>query len=123
MQLSADEQTLLIAGLGYLIAVGLWALSLQARARTMLRELSERIEPGLWQSLGAPSTLKTALRDPQKRWYRFIRSGDYRRQCDDDTIALIDDYRQRTKLMLLVSAGAGLLLLVRFWPLLGSGLL
>lgn len=117
MQLSVDEQTLLIAGLGYLIAVSLWALSLHVRARTMLRQLSEIIEPAVWESIGSPTTLGAAMRDPGKRWYRFVKSGEYRRQCNDDAVALIDDYRRRTRFMLLVAATAGVLLLLRFWPL------
>lgn len=118
MELNADEQTLLIVGIGYLVAVAVWALTLHARAKTLLKQMSELIEPSLWQSLGAPANIKAAMRDPQKRWFRFINSGEYRRQCSDAAIELIDDYRRRTRIMLLVLAGGGLLLLVRFWPIL-----
>lgn len=118
MELSTDEQTLLVAGIGYIAAVAIWAISLNSRAKTMLRLLSDMVEPTLWQGVGAPDTLKAAIQDPEKRWHRFIRSGEYLRQCDDIAIALIDDYRRRTKLMLIVCAGGGLLLLIRFWPLL-----
>ena len=41
MQLSADQQTLLFVGIGYVVAMTLWVLSLQARARTTLGLLSE----------------------------------------------------------------------------------
>jgi hypothetical protein len=118
MELSADQQTLLIAGVGWLIAVSVWALSLHARANTLLRNVGERLDPDLWQSLGAPATVKAAMQDPAKRWFRFIRSGDYQQRCDAAVIEMIDDYRRRTKFMLIVSAGSGLLLLIRFWPLL-----
>jgi len=118
MELTADEQTLLVAGIAYLIAVAVWAISLHSRARTMLRLLSEMIDPTLWQAIGAPDSLKAAMKDPERRWHRFIRSGEYLRQCDDVAIALIDDYRRQVRLMLLVCAGSGLLLLIRFWPLL-----
>lgn len=118
MELSADEQTLLIAGIGYFVAVSFWAVALHSRAKTMLRLLSEMMEPALWQAIGAPATLKAAMKDPEKRWYKFIRSGEYLQQCDDVAIALIDDYRRRTKVMLFVCAAAGLLLLIRFWALL-----
>lgn len=118
MNLSADEQMLLIVGVGYLAAVTVWALSLRARARIMFRRLSDLVEPSLWQSLGAPDSVKAVLRDPEKRWFRFLRSGEYRRKCGDDAIELIDDYRRRARMMLLVLAGGGLLLLVRFWPIL-----
>ena len=117
MQLSADQQVLLFAGVGYLLALSIWVISLQARARTMLALLSELIEPSLWQALGEPRSIKAIMRDPEKRWIRFIRSGEYRRQCDEAAIALIDDYRQRTKVMLGVFAVSGVLLMFRFWPL------
>jgi hypothetical protein len=118
MELGNDEQTLLFAGVGWLIAVSIWAVSLHSRAKTMLRLLSDMIDPEVWQAIGAPDTLKAALRDPERRWHRFVRSGEYLKRCDDASIALIDDYRRRTKVMLVVCAGSGLLLLIRFWPLL-----
>ena len=117
MQLSADQQVLLFAGVGYLLALSIWVISLQARARTMLASLSELIEPTLWQALGEPRGIKSIMRDPEKRWIRFIRSGEYRRQCDETAIALIEDYRQRTRVMLGVFAVSGVLLMFRFWPL------
>ncbi len=122
MQLSADQQTLLFVGIGYLVALTLWVLSLQARARTMFGLLSELIEPSLWQALGAPRSFKDIMQDPERRWVRFIRSGEYRRQCDEPAIALIDDYRQRTRVMLGLFAISGILLLVRFWPVLKPGI-
>jgi hypothetical protein len=108
----------LIAGVGYLVALTIWALSLYARGRTMLRQLSELIEPSLWESLGAPESINAAMRDPERRWHRFIRNGEYRRKCPDAAIELIDDYRRRTMIMLTVFAVGGLALLIRFWPLL-----
>ena len=122
MQLSADQQLLLFVGIGYMLAVALWVLSLQARARTMLESLSELIEPPLWQALGAPDSVRAIMRDPERRWVKFIRSGQYRRQCNDAAIALIDDYRQRTRLMLVVVAVGGVLLVVRFWPVIRPGI-
>jgi len=118
MELTADEQTLLIVGVAYLVALTVWALSLRARARTMLRRLGKLVEPSLWESLGSPDSIEAAMRDPGRRWYRFVRSGEYRRRLDEEAIGLIDDYRRRTRAMLLVLAGGGLLLLVRFWPIL-----
>jgi hypothetical protein len=118
MELSTDEQILLVAAIGYIFAVSIWAVSLHARARTMLRLLSDIIDPDVWQAIGAPETLKAAMQDPERRWHRFVRSGEYLRRCDNAAIALIDDYRRRTKVMLIVCAGSGLLLLIRFWPLL-----
>jgi len=118
MALSADEQMLLVAGLGYLIAVSLWAITLHSRAGMLLRNLGEIVDPDLWQALGSPNSVKAAMRDPERRWSKFVRSGEYRRQCNDVAIEMIDDYRRRTKTMLLICAGAGLLLMIRFWSLL-----
>ena len=119
MPFSTDKQQLLFVGVAYVLALTIWVFSLQARARTMLALLSELIEPELWRALGAPESIKAIMRDPARRWVRFVRSGEYRRQCDDVAIALIDEYRQRTRIMLAVFAVGGLLLLIRFWPLLG----
>jgi hypothetical protein len=116
--MSADEQALLIAGIGYFVVVAVWAVTLNARARIMLGALSELIDPSLWQRLGAPTSVTAAMRDPERRWFRFVRSGEYRQQCSETVVALIDDFRRRTKRMLLVLAVAGVLLLFRFWPLL-----
>jgi hypothetical protein len=118
MELSNDEQVLLVAAIGYIVAVSVWALSMHARAKTMLRQLSDLVDPTVWDAIGAPETLKAAMKDPEKRWYRFVRSGEYLQQCGDDAIELIDDFRRRSKVMLFVCAGGGLLLLIRFWPLL-----
>ena len=122
MPLSTDQEMLLFVGIAYLLALAAWVLSLQARARRMLGLLSELIEPELWQALGEPASIRAIMRDPERRWRKFIVSGEYRRRCDEVTIALIDDYRQRTRVMLAVFAGGGLLLLVRFWPLFRSEL-
>jgi hypothetical protein len=107
----------LIVGVGYLVALTIWTLSLHARGKALLRQVGERIEPALWQSLGAPESINAAMRDPQRRWHRFLRSGEYRRQCSNAVIELIDDYRRRVKIMLAVFSVGGLLLLIRFWPL------
>jgi hypothetical protein len=118
MELSNDEQVLLVAAIGYIAAVAIWALSMHARAKSMLRQLSGLVDPAVWNAIGAPDTLKAAMKDPERRWYRFVRSGEYLKQCDDAAVELIDDFRRRSKLMLIVCAGGGLLLLIRFWPLL-----
>ena len=118
MELSGDEKILLIAGLGYLALALIWALTLNGRAKLMLRTIRELMEPELWEAIGSPDSLQAAMKDPHRRWHRFLKQGEYRRVCSDDVIALIDDFRQRTKRMLIVLTVAGLLLLFRFWPLL-----
>jgi predicted nucleic acid-binding Zn ribbon protein len=116
MELTGDEKILLIAGLGYLAVATIWILTLNARGRLMLRAVRELVEPELWEAIGSPDTLQAAMKDPHRRWHRFLRQGEYRRVCSDEVIALIDDYRQRTRRMLWVLVVAGLLLLIRFWP-------
>jgi len=118
MELSGDEKILLIAGLGYMALALIWALALNARAKLMLRTIRELMEPELWEAIGSPDSLQAVRKDPHRRWHRFLKQGEYRRACSDEVIALIDDFRQRTKRMLIVLTVAGLLLLFRFWPLL-----
>ncbi|MDX1563058.1 MAG: hypothetical protein R3305_09030 [Gammaproteobacteria bacterium] len=118
MPLSTDEQSLLIVAVVYVIAVAIWLLSLQVRGRLMLRTVRKRVDPELWQALGEPDTLQAALKDPERRWHRFVKSGEYRNKLSGELVELIDDYRRRTKAMLVIVAGGGLLILIRYWPLL-----
>jgi len=116
--MSADEKVLLIAGLLYIAAVVLWALILQARGKAMLREIGGRADPELWRAVGAPKSLTAAMRDPQKLWVKFIRSGEYRQRLAPELSELVDDFRRRSNRMLIVCGAGGILLLIRFWPLL-----
>lgn len=118
MQLTADEQSLLIVAVLFIGAIGLWAFILHTRGNALLRSLSERIDPALWQELGAPATLQQAVFETGGRWRRFMRSREYRRRCDADTAALIDDYRFRSNRMLVIAGIAAALILIRYWPLL-----
>jgi hypothetical protein len=88
----------------------------------MLRTLRERMQPELWQAVGAPESLGAAMRDPQRRWRQFIASGAYRRQLGSDLAEVIDDFRRRANRMLIVCGLAALVLLFRFGPLLMPGL-
>jgi len=123
MELTADERLLLMIGLGYLGAVGVWLWSMRARADRLLEAVSERIDPGLWEELGAPRSMKDVMRDRERRWLRFVSRGDYRRRCGAQVVELIDDFRQRTNVMLVVLGAGGALILYRFWPLLKPGFL
>ena len=122
MELNADAQSLLIVGVAYLGIVGIWAWTLAVRSNVLLRDLSERIDPELWRSLGAPASMKDVMNDPEKRWFRFIRNREYRIRCSSEVIDMIDDFRRRQNWMLIVVGAAGALLIYRFWPLLFSGL-
>lgn len=118
MQLSADQQSLLIVAVLFIAAVAVFAFSTHLRGRTLLRNLRAGMDAESWAALGAPESLYQAMRDPEGRWRRFIRSGDYLRQLDPELAEQIDDYRRRSNRMLVIFGIAALLLLVRFWPLL-----
>lgn len=123
MELTSDERLLLLIGLGYLGAVGVWFFSMRARAEQLLEKVRERIDPGLWDELGAPRSMKDVVRDPERRWQRFVRSGEYRKRCGSRVSELIDEFRQRTNVMLIVLGAGAALILYRFWPLLKPGFL
>ena len=116
--MSADEQNLLIVAVLFIAAVGIFALSMHLRGRALLHNLREGIDADLWAALGAPESLLQALRDPEGRWRRFIRSGEYRCRLTPELAEQIDDYRHRGNRMLVIFGIAALLLLIRFWPLL-----
>jgi hypothetical protein len=118
VELTADERTLLIVGLGYLAAVGIWLWSLRMRADLMLGFVRDHVDAALWHELGAPESFKAAMADPERRWLRFVRSGEYRNRCGADVVDSIDDFRRRTHWMLVVLGGGAALILYRFWPLL-----
>ncbi len=101
----------------FLAAIVIFLLSIHIRGKILFRALAERVDPELWRSLGAPQSSFAAYRDPERRWRKFIRSGEYRR-LDQDHVDQIDDNRRRTKRMLVIFAIAIALLSFRFWSLL-----
>lgn len=112
--MNADVNTLVIVVPLFLAAIGIFALSVQVRGKMLFRMLGERADPELWRSLGAPESPLEALRDPEKRWRNFIRSGEYRRRLEADLVDQIDDNRRRVKRMLVIFGIAVVLLLYRF---------
>lgn len=116
--MSVDEQSLLIVAVLFIAAVGIFALSVHLRGRALLRNLQEGIDADLWAALGAPESLAQAMHDPEGRWRRFIRSGEYRRRLAPELAEQIDDYRQRGNRMLVIFGIAAVLILIRFWPVL-----
>jgi len=118
VELSADEKSLLIVAPAYILGLSIWLWILVVRSRILFRELSEKIEPALWESLGAPKSMKDTLTDSKHRWTKFIKSGDYRRQCTEEVIDLIDDFKSRQNWMLTVMGIAALMIGFRYWPLL-----
>ena len=118
MELSADEQSLLIVSILFIGAILLWAFVMNARGNAMLKILSERLDPELWKELGEPQNLQQAAFNSKGRWRRFLRSKEYRQHCDTETAAMIDDYQRRANRMMIVGGIAAALLLYRYWPLL-----
>ena len=118
MALSEDELSLLIVAPFFVVALAIWAFVLHLRGIALLRTLEEKLDPALWEELGAPSSIPAAMRDPKNRWWRFIRGGEYRKRLSPELVELIDDYRNRTSRMLVIFAIAAALLLWRYWPLL-----
>jgi hypothetical protein len=112
--MSADANTLVIVVPLFLVAIGIFVLSIHVRGRMLFRLLSERVDPELWRSLGAPESHLQTLRDPERRWRSFIRSGDYRRRLEQDLVDRIEDNRRRVRRMLVIFGIAIVLLLYRF---------
>jgi hypothetical protein len=118
--LSEDERSLLFVGVGYIAAVIVWALVLGARLEALLRAVRAR-DSALWAELGSPETARDVLQDPERRWRRFIGSGQYRKRLRAEGVDEIDDFRRRARVMIAVLAGAGALVLYRYWELLKPG--
>lgn len=115
--MSSDTSTFVVAAPIFLAAIVIFLLSIHIRGKILFRALAERLDPELWRSLGAPQSSFAAYRDPERRWRKFIRSGEYRR-LDQDLVDQIDDNHRRTKRMLVIFAIAVALLSFRFWSLL-----
>jgi hypothetical protein len=119
---SADANTFMIVAPLLLAAIVIFVISVHVRGKVLFRTLGERVDPELWRSLGAPESILATLRDPERRWRGFVRSGEYRRRLDQDLVDRIDDNRRRTKRMLVIFAIAIVLLLYRFWPLVSASI-
>lgn len=116
--LTSEEQSLLFVAIAYLTAVAIWLGVLRTRANMLLGKLRDGVDGELWAELGAPETMRDTLKDPKRRWWRFVRSGEYRKRLSRDLIDEIDDYRRRANLMLIVLGAGGVLIFVRYWALL-----
>ena len=112
---------LIIVGLVYLVLVGYFVVIMRRQADALVRALETEGPDGLWQELGAPATMRDAVRDPKRRWTKFIRSGQYRTRCSPTLVAKIDAFRTFTNRGLLLTALVGGLVLLTFLPLLAMG--
>lgn len=121
--LSQEELLLAWVGGGYVVITALYLWLMNRSAANLLRVIRQHEANEVWQSIGAPQTIKQAAQDPDKRWREFLRSRDYRRLCSPVTVSEIDAFLLKTYVGLTGLAVAGAIILVRFWPLLKPALL
>lgn len=112
--ISQTELALVVIGSVYLVLVAIYALWLNRSAEALLRSVKESEPAELWNELGAPDSIKKAVSDPQRRWYKFVRTKAYRSRCHPETVEKIDAFRSATYAGLGVSSVAGLVILYMF---------
>ena len=91
--ISREEFTLVIVGLAYLLVTAVYVLWLSRSGESLLRAVKRDETDEVWQALGAPSSLRGAVQDPQHRWRKFIRTKSYQHRCSPLTAARIDAFR------------------------------
>ena len=117
-ELSPNQVSLVFIGTIDLVLVGLFAWILTRQANALLKDVQEECSQGLWEELGAPTTMREAVGDPKQRWIKFIRSGRYRTVCSPTLALMIDSFRTSTTWGLFIFALLGCGILYLFWPLL-----
>ena len=121
--ISQDELALAVIGGVYLFITTGYLWWLNCSAESLLRVIQSNEDSTVWETIGAPQSIRQADQDPRKRWLEFIRTRSYRRLCSPVTASKIDAFRQQTNFGLCALGLAGLAILVRFWPLLKPVLL
>ncbi len=121
--ISQEQLTLAWVGGAYVVITAAYLWLMNRSAERLLRVIQHHEANEVWQSIGAPQTIKQAVQDPDKRWREFLRSRDYRRLCSPVTASEIDTFLLQTYVGLIGLALAGAIILVRFWPLLKPALL
>ena len=116
--ISREEFTLVIVGLAYLLVTAVYVLWLSRSGESLLRAVKRDETDEVWQALGAPSSLRGAVQDPQHRWRKFIRTKSYQHRCSPLTAARIDAFRIHSAIGLVVLSAAGAAIAYRFWGLL-----
>lgn len=71
----------------------------------------------IWQSLGAPKDLLTALRDPQRRWHRFMQTKAYLQACPRDLVTTIMRIRRAIGVIYAVLIASGGSIAIAWWLL------
>jgi len=101
-------------GLAYLAIAAVYVMMQKRTAQQILRDFSVRC-PEAWAEVGAPVTMEAAVRDPDRRWERFVHERVYRSRCDSDLAQRIDAFRQRNLVTLTSLAIAGAVVLYCLW--------
>ena len=109
--------TFAFVGLLYLVIVAVVAVGLMRRASGLLLTEQRRAPAAVWTELAAPGSVTEALNDPDRRWTRFLRSGDHRTRLSTELVWEIDGFRRVVSWSLVLIAGAGVLVIAAFVPL------
>lgn len=104
----------------YLVAVYAFAWSQKRRAERLLVRLRAE-EPEVWEGLGKPDSVDSAVSDPEQRWHEFVKSGAYRTRCNPELAAALDYWRGLLNWFLVALALTGLLIVYVVWQFTGSG--
>lgn len=123
LAMSQEELALAWVGGGYVVITALYIWLMNRSAGKLLHSIRHHEASEVWQALGAPTSIKQAVQDPAGRWREFLRSRTYRRLCSPVTASEIDAFLLRAHVGLIGLALAGVIILVRFWPLLKPALL
>ena len=101
-------------GLVYLAAVAAYAKRQAGIAERILQDLSTRC-PETWEEVGAPASVEASVKDPHRRWQRFIRERAYRSLGDSELVRRIDDFQRRNLVAMASLAVAGAAVLYCLW--------
>lgn len=118
LAISQDELQLAWIGVLYVAVTSVYLWWLGYCAEALLRTIRRDEASTVWETIGAPQSVRQAVLDPRRRWLQFIRSRSYRRLCSPVTASKIDAFRLQTNAGLGVLAVTGAIILWRYWPLL-----
>ena len=121
--ISQDELTLAWVGGAYVVIAAVYLWRMNRSADGLLRAIQRHEAGEVWQTIGAPQSIKQAVQDPERRWHGFLRGRAYRRLCSPTTAGEIDAFLLKAHLGLIGLALTGAIILVRFWPILKPHLL
>lgn len=122
-EITQEELALAWVGGGYVAILALYLWLMNRSAEKLLRTIQQHEADEVWQAIGAPRSVKQAVQDPDRRWREFLRSRAYRHLCSPVTASQIDAFLLKTYTGLTGLAVTGVIILIRFWPLLKPALL